>query len=181
MKPHVLLILLAFAITGCVGQRGNPSVCGNHGSLLADTRQSATTVLLKPRPTTPSFYLISDHYLILMRPEAVISFLETRVAEVYGREDERLLAAIKARLPIANDLDLMRFTFTDTTLWSRPERVAAALLEAGSASVVDLWEIGEGRSLQSIVAMRLKGRGGAWRDFCEPTGQSILFVTDEIV
>ena len=180
MKLLLILVMPLF-VWGCASSRGNPPICGNHGVLLSTTKHVTTPVTLKPRPRDPSLYLISDHYLILMSPDDVVSHLESRVAQpMHDRADETLLAAIKAKLPISDDTDLLKFSFTDRRLFERPAFIAEALLMSGSASVVDLWgDAEEGTTLSSIVVMKLEG-GGAWTDFCEPTGQSILFVTDRI-
>lgn len=181
MKSILVLVVPLLVVSGCASSRGNPAVCGDHGTLLSTTTHVSTTVTLKPRPREPALYLISGHYLILMRPNDVVSVLESRVAQlIHAPEDQILLAAIKAKLPITDDTDLLKFSFTNRRLFERPAYITADLLKAGAASVVDLWgDAEEGTNLSSIVEMKLEGRG-TWRDFCEPTGQSILFVTDVI-
>ena len=180
-KSFLVLVAPLLVISGCASNQGHPAVCGDHGTLLSTTTHVSTSVTLKPRPRDPALYLISDHFQILMRPIDVVSLLESRVAQpIHAREDQVLLAAIKAKLPITDDTDLLKFSFTSVRLFERPEFIAADLLKAGAASVVDLWgDADEGTILSSIVEMKLEGEG-TWRDFCEPTGQSILFVTDTI-
>jgi len=181
MKSFVALVASTLLLSGCATSRGNPAVCGDHGTLLSNTTHVTTTVALKPRAPEPALYLISDHYLILMRPSDVVSLLESRVTQpMHAREDQILLAAIQAKLPITDDTNLLKFSFSNRRLFERPGYIAADLLKAGAASVVDLWgDADEGTTLSSIVEMKLDG-GGMWRDFCEPTGKSVLFVTDAI-
>jgi len=182
MKTLLVLAVPLVLLGGCASSRWYPLTCGNHAELPSTTTRVSTTVTLKPRPRDPSMYLIADHYVILMRPNDVVSLLEARVAQrTHEREDEILLAAIKAKSPLVEDTDLLKFSFTDRRPFERPTRIAEALLKSGSASVVDLRGFAdEGTTLPSIVAMELEGTGGTWTDFCVPAGQSILLVSDRI-
>jgi hypothetical protein len=81
--------------------------------------------------------------------------------------------------PLSDDTDLHKYSIKDTRLESLPRYIAATLLEAGEASVVDLWRMNTEKHLSSVAMVTLVN-GGVWRDFCEPTGESILFVTDVI-
>lgn len=174
-----LVALTLLLLSGCSSYRTNPPVCGDHGELLKTTKQVARSVNLRERPSSSSLYLISDRYVIFMEPASVIDLLRKRVEAFGVRADEQLLAAIEADLPISKNTDLLSYSFANEDLFDRPQYVAAALLESGAASVIDVLQMDTG-ALRSITAMTLEGMG-EWRDFCAPSGESILFVTDVIV
>ena len=120
IKSFLLPLLPFLVVSGCASSRGNQAACGDHGDLLSATTHVVTTVPLKPRPSDSSLYLISDHYLILMRPNDVVTLLEARVAQqIHAREDELLLAAIKAKLPITDDTDCSSSTAEDELVDAR--------------------------------------------------------------
>jgi hypothetical protein len=174
-----LMIVLVIA-TGCATPPDDPPVCA-----IQEARSHATseTIELQRRDKESAFYLISDHFAIFMDTRDVVSLLESRISEpAYRLADETLLEAIKADLPISGDSDLRRYSLANTRLLGRAEYVAASLLERGTASVVDLrGKPPGGDVLGSLVLMRVRSDGGAWRVFCQSNWEPILEVTDLIV
>ncbi len=84
-------------------------------------------------------------------------------------------------MPLADDTDLQKYTLRNTGLESLPRYIAAALLEAGEASIIDLWEVDDDKNLSEMELLRLENGAGEWRYFCGPSGQEILGVNDSIV
>jgi hypothetical protein len=145
--------------------------------------RSVVSVPLRERSGDPGYYLISGHYLIALGWEDTLAAARTAVARADSGPNVRFLQALEGR-PIGRDsIDLMTFTFDDWRLWDRPTYLAAALLEKGAASVVDLQDPGDSgevpRVLRSTSVVTLTG-GGKWREFCGQTGDAILSTVDEI-
>jgi hypothetical protein len=127
-------------------------------------------------------YWTSDHYVVLMSPDSVVALLQSRAAEeLYSLHAPTLLDWIKADLPLADDTDLNKYSIRNTRLERLPRYIAAALLESGDASVVDLWQLDNEKNLSEMQLVRLATSDGEWRHFCEPSGQEILWITDMIV
>lgn len=162
------------------------SGCANHPARLAECSERGTTstVTLQPRFQEPALYLIAEHYAILLRTDDVMSLLEARREQVGGMHgaDERLLAAIKAKLPLAEETDLLQFSFHDNTLFERPQYIAAALLSAGKAAVVDMWgDPRQGTTLSSVIQISFSNGAVEGRHFCAADGESVLSVIDMIL
>jgi hypothetical protein len=168
------LLLLA----GCALASGHPPRCGDHGELLKTTKQMTRTITLRSRPAKASYYLLSDHYVVFMDPAELVSFLGLKVAGEGIRADKQLLQLVERDIPLQNDIDLMSYSFENPGLFDLPNGVAADMLGNGTASVIDLSK-NDRIALPTITAMTLEGMG-RWRDFCEPQGESILFITDVI-
>jgi hypothetical protein len=182
MKRLPAILLMLAVLTGCASNRGNPSVCGGQQDSGTSTTRIETSVKLQARPSTPMLYWTSDHYVVLMSPDSVVSLLQSWVAEdLYSRHTPTLLDWIKADMPLADDTDLTKYSIRNTKLESLPRYIAAALLDGGSASVVDLWQLDKDKNVSEMKLLRLQASGGKWRYFCEPSGQEILWVTDMIV
>jgi hypothetical protein len=182
MKTFPAILLLAVAMSGCASNQGNPPVCGDRGTLRTDTTQTVTSVKLKERTSAPMLYWIADHYAVLMSSDSVINLLQSWAAqERHSRHTPTLLNWIKAEMPLADDTDLHKYIIRDARLERLPQYIAAALLETGDASVIDLWQLEEAKNLTEIDLLRLESSGGRWRYFCEPAGEEIFWVTDMIV
>jgi hypothetical protein len=151
-----------------------------HGSLASETTNRSTTVSLQARPSGPAFYLAMERYVLFFDPADVVASLEYRNSQlIHASSDDRLLAAVRAVLPLKRHTDLRSFVFEDTDLRDRPDFLAADLLEGGRAAITDLFGLGRGDDLADIRVVKMTGMG-KWRDFCSADGQSILFVTDVI-
>lgn len=180
MKTLATILFSVGLLAGCATHRGNPPVCG--GSQDSGITRSATSVKLKARTSTPMLYWTSDHYVVLMSPDSVVELVQSWVAEeLYSRHAPTLLDWIRADLPLADDTDLNKYSIRNTRLESLPRYIAAALLESGDASIVDLWQLDNEKNLSEMQLVRLATSGGEWRYFCEPAGQEILWVNDMIV
>jgi hypothetical protein len=180
MKTLAAILFSVGLLAGCATNRGNPPVCGGQQNLGAT--RTETSVKLKARGSAPMLYWVSDHYVVLMSPDSVVSLLQSWVAEeLYSRHTPTLLDWIKADLPLADDTDLNKYSIRSTKIENLPRYMAAALLQNGDASVIDLWQLDSEKNLSEIQLLRLQSSGGEWRYFCETTGQEILWVNDMIV
>ncbi|WP_116812875.1 hypothetical protein [Steroidobacter cummioxidans] len=180
MKMVLSILVLLAMLAGCASNRGNPPVCG--GQQNSDTMRTERLVKLKSRTDAPMLYWISGHYAVLMPPDSVISLLQSWVAEdMYGPHTPTLLSWVKASIPLAEDTDLNKYVIKSTRLENLPRYIAAALLQRGDASVIDLWQLDKDKNLSDIQVLELASSGGEWRYFCEKSGEEILWVTDMIV
>jgi hypothetical protein len=179
MKHLAAALLLVPALGGCASSPGSSPVCGDHGTLLAHTTQVATSINLKVRSDKPMLYVISNHYVVLLPSKDVTDLLQSWSSNGGSPYAPALRALLAADIPLSDDTDLHKYSIKDTRIESLPRYIAATLLEAGKASVVDLWRMNTEKHLSSVTMVTL-ANDGVWRDFCEPTGESILFVTDVI-
>jgi hypothetical protein len=176
--PAILFQIVVLA--GCASNHGNPPVCG--GQRDSTTTRKESSVQLKPRMSAPMLYWISDHYAVLMSPDSVISLLQSWSADdLYSLHTPTLLDWIKEDIPLRDDTDMNKYVIRSTGLEKLPRYIAAALLETGDASVIDLWQVDNDKDLTEMQLLELESRGGQWRYFCEKSGEEILRVTDMIV
>src|SRR5258706_2029265 len=176
-------VAMLLVLVGCASGLMPWQACANPGRPAKGQSRSSVSVALPDKPRGPAFYLISNHYLIMMRREDVITAVQSFSPDDTVGPNARFLAAVQARPLTEPYTDLKTFTFEDWRLWDRPDFIAAALLEAGSASVVDLWgDNGSSVSPPQVKSISVVTRfgGGTWREFCVPNGDAVLSVTDMI-
>jgi hypothetical protein len=174
--------LLSVALVGCAEIHTPYKACDAHLDPAGRLRH-VVAVSLRERPSEPGYYLISGHYVLFMSQADTIEAARAAAAGAESGPNARFLQALEKRPVDGQSIDLMSLTFDDWREWDRPGFVAAALLEKGAASVVNLWG-GEGAdvvppALKSISVVTLTG-GGKWREFCAQNGDAVLTTTDEI-
>ena len=93
----------------------------------------------------------------------------------------KLANFIKADMPLTDDTDLQKYVIKDIELEALPLRLSAAMLEKGTASVIDFWKIDMNETLSEVNVVRVHTERGSWRYFCHTMGHEILSITDMIV
>ena len=191
MKLVIALQVIIIACSACTSakQAENPYFCGNHGKEFKQKHKiKITTVQLLPRSDHSMFYLPTStngnsslpQYIIFMTPDKLLTRLEKQIQEWNVYDDKILLEKLKYDLPLSTDIDLLKYSFNNSNLLSRPEFIAAAMLENGEASVINLFQSDDYKEVKTIDVAHVDSTGGESRDFCEHSGSSFFYVVDTI-
>ena len=129
-----LASLVALATSGCTSVPRFSSECSAQHADASNVRMELTEVKLLPMPQGPVFYLVTDHYAILMPPDGVTELLRSWVKSGTSTSNEMLLETIEADLPLTTDTDLRKYSIRRTRFDLGLPHIAAALLHEGRAS-----------------------------------------------
>ena len=182
MERLLVACVLCASLSACASRVVPYRACQSHSDQYRHTR-AVVDVPLRERPNDPGYYLISGHYVIFMSQADTLASARTAATGADLGPNVRFLEALEKRPIAGQSIDLMTYTFDDWREWDRPTFLAAALLEKGAASVVDL-QGGEGTdvvppALKSVSVITLTG-GGKWREFCTLNGDEVLTTTDMV-
>lgn len=191
MKALIALQIIILACSACTitKQAQNPSLCGNPWKEFTQKRKiNITTIQLLPHPEYPAFYLSTGtsrnsnfpQYIIFMTADKLVAQLEKQIQEWGVNDDKILLEKLKRDLPLSTDIDLLKYSFSNSNLLARPEFIAATMMENGEASVINLFQSDNYKDVKTIDIAHVESRGGESRDFCEHSGSSFFYVVDVI-
>jgi hypothetical protein len=176
MKSCLLLVLCWLASNAHAG-------CSSDTKGHADYPSSMITL---QRKTLAEFYYYRvDHYAIVVEPETLIRRIEEQVrhrAHGASFHAEYLLKDIREGLPAGQPKDLFALLLKNALYLLDIEFLLADILEIGEGSVIDAWELPNfgRRFVPEAQLTRIKRGAYRSREFCTPSGDLLLRVTDAI-
>jgi hypothetical protein len=155
------------------------------GACSIDTRGNNSpshTIALRKNHSDGFFYYRSDHYAIIVEAATLIPRLKEQADRGEALSDQRLLNDVRRSAPQNQYKDLFAFVLKDPMYLARIELLLADLLQNGEVSVVDAYELpgDSGRFLSAAVLIRIEEHGYEGREFCTPSGDLLLKITDQI-
>lgn len=172
MKQCLLLALCWFAFSA-------------EGACSSDTKTKnypGRIVLLQKKHSDSFLYYRIGHYVIVVEPATLVRRLEKQAARREALSDRRLLGDIRGNMSRTGYRDLFAFVLKDPLYFLRIELLLADVLQHGEASVVDAYELpgASARFLTEIILIKIEEDAYKGREFCTPTGDLLLRITDEI-
>ena len=146
------------------------------GQKIRGQRPEQITKALAQRPKEPAFYLRLDNFAVFVSPENLLGHLTGTMRTVHPRLDARILAKVRADMPLRDDGDLFKYVLKDAALYDRLYSITADLLIEGKASVVDVLEEPAGVSLRELRIYRYRTLGDYY-EFCTDSNWSFLTFT----
>ena len=131
---------------------------------------------LLERPMGPAFYLRLQNFAVVVTPERLLHQLNEPTRTIHPSHDARLLALVRADLPLRDDADLFKYILKDAELYNRLYAVVSDLLIGGNASVVDVLVEPAGRALREMRMYRYQTLGDHY-EFCTDTNWRFLTYT----
>jgi hypothetical protein len=135
--------------------------------------------------TSTAFYMRTGAYAVLLDPATVERKLKDRIEKWRLRDDELLLDALKIQAQANQNTDIYKLEFLGVRYYLRINYLVADMLESGEVSLIDLRRLGvlEDPTIDRITLVRVYGNRSksSARQFCAPSGDLIMDVTDEIV
>jgi len=168
----VLVVLSLFIAAQC-----GAATCGD-GSRGND-REVKVVKLLKPSDG-PAYYFRVSHYAFLIPADQLVSSLESKQWRSDARE--RLLVELK-KDPVVSRTDLFKYALIDGRYLELMEHLIADMAEAGKVGLIDVWEWTESdNAVSALTVVSVSDGAGAYeaREFCSPTDDLLLEVTDSV-
>lgn len=167
-----LLIFLSMCISMyCFG--GNSFDCDS----LSEKYQ---TVKLKRYDKAPSFYVISQNYVIFFKEEDIKKYFSYHKNSSIS---DRFKTTILANFPLKQNLDLYIDLISGSILLPKEyEFLTADLLEAGNAAVLpisDIWG-GNKSAIAELKLFKVKDSISGSRYFCDAKNLGIFYIMDYI-
>lgn len=138
------------------------------------------TIDLTRTPSKDALYLRAGHYALLVDRGQLMTQVSGALKKAGRPSDKELLAAVRQLTPAARPSDLFAIALENPFLLQPIELHVANLLEAGSAMVVDVFELKtDTRHHLDNISIRRKVHGSfRSRSFCSPSGDLLLEVVD---
>jgi hypothetical protein len=112
----------------------NGQVCGD---LRGHPSAKSISVMLQPKPDSPSFYYREEGDFVTFVSEESLMRALTERERVGDPQAKRLAPLIRARLPLKEDRDLYYFNLSDWLFYDSIRRVVAMSIEQGNAAIVN--------------------------------------------